>query len=114
MRLFTTGGLEIYPFANEHLSTVAFQLEASTDQEKGIMASTSRRRTCKICGLSDGHTLIDCPFKCTFCGKSAKSCACQDSSLVEEIRNSDELSLGQEDGSSTLQPPAKKENKKDR
>ena len=78
------------------------------------MASTSRKRTCTICGLSDGHTLIDCPFKCTFCGKSVKSCVCQDSSLVEEIRSSDELSLGQGDGASTLQPPAKKENKKDR
>lgn len=77
------------------------------------MASNSRKRTCKICGLSDGHTLIDCPFKCTFCGKSVKSCICQDSSLVEEIRNSDELSLGQEDGSSASQPSAKKESKKE-
>ena len=77
------------------------------------MASTSRKRTCKICGLSDGHTLIDCPFKCTFCGKSVKSCACQDSSLVEEIRTSDELPLCQEDGPSASQPSAKKENKKE-
>lgn len=77
------------------------------------MANNSRKRTCMICGLSDGHTLINCPYKCTFCGESVKSCACQDSSLVEDIRNSDELSLGQGDGSSASQPSAKKENKKE-
>lgn len=60
-------------------SFAACQLEEKR-AKKSIMASSSRKKTCKICGLSDGHTLIDCPFKCTFCGKSVKSCACHDSS----------------------------------
>ena len=71
-------------------------------------------RTSWLAPLLDGHTLIDCLFKCTYCGKPVKSCACQDASLVEEIRNSEEGSLSQEDGSSASQPPAKKGIKKDR
>lgn len=38
-----------------------------------------------VCGLTDGHTLIDCPFKCDFCGESVKQCGCLDSSLVRGV-----------------------------
>ena len=110
---FTTGGLEINILLQTNTSAQSI-VTSRRALIQSIMASTSRKRTCKICGLSDGHTLIDCPFKCTFCGKSIKSCACQDSSLVEEIRNSDEGHLVQKDGSSAPQPPAKKTIRKDR
>ena len=38
-----------------------------------------------VCGLTNGHTLIDCPFKCDFCGEWVKQCGCLDSSLVREV-----------------------------
>ena len=44
-----------------------------------------RKKTCVVCGLTDGHTLIDCPFKCDFCGQSVKQCGCLDSSLVRGV-----------------------------
>lgn len=38
-----------------------------------------------VCGLTDDHTLIDCPFKCDFCGDSVKECGCLNSSLVRGV-----------------------------
>ena len=48
-----------------------------------IMAARLRR--CMICGLSDGHTLIDCPYKCKFCAESVQVCNRANSSLVDSI-----------------------------
>ena len=35
-----------------------------------------------VCGLSDGHTLIDCPNRCEFCGEAVNSCDCLNNSIV--------------------------------
>ncbi|PFX31731.1 hypothetical protein AWC38_SpisGene3422 [Stylophora pistillata] len=45
----------------------------------------ARQKTCMICGLSDGHTLMDCPYRCEFCGVSVKNCECHDSSIVSSV-----------------------------
>ena len=55
-----------------------------TDHTMSTMAAT-RIKTCMVCGLTDGHTLIDCPLKCDFCENSVKSCGCFDSSLVGAV-----------------------------
>ena len=45
----------------------------------------SQTKTCMICGLSDGHTLMDCPYRCEFCGVSVNYCECHDSSIVNSV-----------------------------
>ena len=45
----------------------------------------ARQKTCMICGSSDGHTLMDCPYRCEFCGVSVKNCECHDSSIVSSV-----------------------------
>ena len=42
-----------------------------------------------ICGLMDGHTLINCPYKCTFCGDSVQQCDCLNSSLASGVMASE-------------------------
>lgn len=49
----------------------------------------SRKKKCRICGLADGHTLINCPNKCKFCGDSITRCNCLDSSLVRGVMDSE-------------------------
>lgn len=46
-------------------------------------------KKCMVCGLSDGHTLIDCPFRCNFCGESVNVCDCVNSSLIGKILDSE-------------------------
>ncbi|KAJ7386062.1 hypothetical protein OS493_012396 [Desmophyllum pertusum] len=46
--------------------------------------SDARQKTCMICGIH-GHTLIDCPYRCNFCGESSEACHCLDSSLVKRV-----------------------------
>ena len=46
-------------------------------------------RTFTVCGLTDGHTLIDCPNKFGFCGDSITRCQCLDSSLVRGVMDSE-------------------------
>ena len=50
---------------------------------------SGRQKTCMICGLRDGHTLIDCPYRCEFCGNSVNICECRDSSLVSGLLDSE-------------------------
>lgn len=38
-----------------------------------------------ICSLSDGHTLMGCPYRCQFCGVSVNNCECHDSSIVSSV-----------------------------
>ena len=38
-----------------------------------------------ICGLTDGHTLINCPYICDFCGSCNKDCDCINSSLADKV-----------------------------
>lgn len=57
----------------QHLNTILF-----------VMGDT-RLRKCMVCGLSDGHTLINCPNKCTFCGEAVNRCACLNNSLVSGV-----------------------------
>ena len=45
----------------------------------------ARQKTCMICGLWDGHTLMDCPYRCEFCGVSVKNCECHDASIVSSV-----------------------------
>lgn len=40
-------------------------------------------------GLSDGHTLTDCPYRCEFCGNLVNICECPDSSLVSGLLDSE-------------------------
>jgi len=47
--------------------------------------AASRKKNCRICGLSDGHTLINCPNKCSFCGDLITRCQCLDSSVVRGV-----------------------------
>lgn len=42
-------------------------------------------KKCMICGLFDGHTLIDCPYRCHFCGELVKVCDCGNSSLFDGV-----------------------------
>ena len=42
-----------------------------------------------ICGLTDGHILINCPYKCTFCGDSVQRCDCLNSSLTSGVMASE-------------------------
>lgn len=51
--------------------------------------TSTRKKTCMICGLTDGHTLINCPYKCGFCGSSSKDCDCINSSLAEKVMDSE-------------------------
>ena len=50
-----------------------------------VQNMTGRVKKCMICGLSDGHTLIDCPYRCHFCGESVNVCDCVNSSLVDGV-----------------------------
>lgn len=47
--------------------------------------AAGRVKKCMVCGLSDGHTLIDCPYRCDFCGESVNVCNCVNSSLVDGV-----------------------------
>ena len=47
--------------------------------------NSKRKKICKICGLTDGHTLINCPYKCSFCGNSVQRCDCLNSSLASGV-----------------------------
>ena len=38
-----------------------------------------------VCGLSDGHTLIDCPNRCEFCGEAVNRCDCLNNSIVSGV-----------------------------
>ena len=38
-----------------------------------------------VCGLSDGHTLINCPNRCEFCGKEVNRCDCLNNSTVSGV-----------------------------
>lgn len=42
-----------------------------------------------ICGLMDGHTLIDCPYKCHFCAGCSNDCNCINSSLADIVMDSE-------------------------
>ena len=45
----------------------------------------TRLRKCMVCGLSDGHTLIDCPNRCEFCGQAVDRCDCINNSIVSGV-----------------------------
>ena len=49
-----------------------------------VMGDT-RSRKCMVCGLSDGHTLIDCPHRYEFCGKAVNSCDCFNNTIVSGV-----------------------------
>ena len=38
-----------------------------------------------VCGLSDGHMLIDCLNRCEFCGEAVNSCDCLNNSIVSGV-----------------------------
>ena len=45
----------------------------------------SRNKTCTLCS-EEGHSLIDCPNMCNFCGDLWSQCDCNNSSLVETVK----------------------------
>ena len=49
-----------------------------------VMGDT-RSRKCMVCGLSDGHMLIDCPNRCEFCGEAVNRCDCPNNSIVSGV-----------------------------
>ena len=49
----------------------------------------SRTKKCRMCGLADGHTLINCPNKCMFCVDFIMHCQWLDSSLVRGVMDSE-------------------------
>lgn len=57
--------------------------------ELSFVMAESRKKKCRLCGLADGHTLINCPNRCGFCGDSITRCLCQDSSLVRGVMDSE-------------------------
>ena len=42
-----------------------------------------------VCGLSDRHTLIDCPNRCEFCGQAITLCDCINNSMVSGVVESE-------------------------
>ena len=54
-----------------------------------LAMTSARKKTCMICGLTDGHTLINCPYKCVFCGNCNKDCDCINSSLADKVLDSE-------------------------
>ena len=56
---------------------------------RSLATTSTRKKTCMICGLTDGHTLITCPYKCGFCGSCNKSCDCINSSLADKVMDSE-------------------------
>ena len=51
--------------------------------------TSTRKKMCMISGLTNGHTLIGCPYKCGFCGSSSKDCNCINSSLAAKVMDSE-------------------------
>lgn len=47
--------------------------------------AAGRVKKCMVCGLSIGHTLIDYPYQCDFCGESVNVCNCVNSSLIDGV-----------------------------
>ena len=51
--------------------------------------TNNQKKTCIICGMTDGHTLINCPYKCGFCESCSKDCDCINFSLADKVMDSE-------------------------